>query len=109
MTKSLPDTKELKAALQRFIDGHFGNRGHDGRSNSPRISIPAREDYDDDLVLAAALDRLALGERAISLLVNHEWPGDAICPECNASEYTAKGHKPGCEWDAIVKEAKARP
>jgi hypothetical protein len=41
---------EAHAALQRFVDGHFGNKTH-GRVVGPRFSIPARMDYDDDLVL----------------------------------------------------------
>ena len=56
--KPLP---ELRHALQRFVDQHFRNPDKE----RPRISIPADERRDDDLVLSRALDELG---RARTLL-----------------------------------------
>ena len=52
---------EAQQIAKRFIDGHFNNKG-----DHPRISIPARPDYDDDLLLLAYIEQqraLAGGER----------------------------------------------
>ncbi len=46
--------KEAQEILQRFFDGHFNNKGP-----GPRISIPARIDYDDDLRLHAYIRQQA--------------------------------------------------
>jgi len=48
LTKRLISHDEARAALQRFVHSHF----RDGREVA-RFGIPARPDYDDDLVLSA--------------------------------------------------------
>lgn len=52
LTKRLISHDEARAALQRFVHSHF----RDGREVA-RIGIPARPDYDDDLVLAAYIEQ----------------------------------------------------
>ena len=49
---------EAKEAQQRLVNSHFHNPDH------ARISIPARPDYDDDLVLAAYIEQQRLRDEA---------------------------------------------
>lgn len=57
--------------------------------------------------------RLRLGERALALVLRHEWAGtanpdsddDDCCVHCGGDE--TPGHKPGCEWGAICDAARA--
>jgi hypothetical protein len=46
--------EEAREIALRFINGHFGNAG-----DKPRVSIPARPDYDDDIRLLAFIDQYA--------------------------------------------------
>lgn len=46
-TKRAIGHDEARECARRFIDGHFNNPGRE----RPRASIPARPDYDDDLLL----------------------------------------------------------
>lgn len=48
------DVGRARESFQRFVDLAFGNAGP-----RPRLSIPADPDRDDDLIVSAALDRLA--------------------------------------------------
>lgn len=48
------DVKKARESFQRFVDLAFGNAGP-----RPRLSIPADPERDDDLIVSAALDRLA--------------------------------------------------
>lgn len=52
LTKRPISHDEAREALQRFVHSHF----RDGREVA-RIGIPARPDYDDDLVLAAYIEQ----------------------------------------------------
>lgn len=64
LTKRLISHDEANAAIQRLIDRCFNNPGKE----PPRFGIPARPDYDDDLVLLAYIKqqkvRGMLGEGA---------------------------------------------
>jgi hypothetical protein len=54
LTKRKISHDEAREALRRF-ENHFWKKKADG----PRIGIPARPDYDDDLVLLAYIDQQA--------------------------------------------------
>ena len=51
----LPDVtvEEARAALNRFVGSHFGEKEH------ARFSIPARRDRDDDMILSRFIDQYA--------------------------------------------------
>lgn len=63
-----------------------------------------------DQVARAAV--AVLGKRALALIIEHEFcaeAGRATCPECGGRDYGSRkerGHEDGCEWAAIVAEAK---
>jgi hypothetical protein len=46
--------EEARQIAKRFIDANFKNPGE-----RPRIGIPARPDYDDDLLLCAYIEQQA--------------------------------------------------
>ena len=46
--------EEAREIAKRFIDANFNNPGE-----RPRIGIPARPDYDDDLLLCAYIEQQA--------------------------------------------------
>jgi hypothetical protein len=52
LTKRQIGHDEAQACLSRFIASHF----RDGREHA-RFGIPARPDYDDDLVLSAYIEQ----------------------------------------------------
>lgn len=63
--------------------------------------------------MRVAIDELR--RRALPLVVKHEWASmrtdDGVvvmaCPECRgAPEDSTPGHRPGCEWGAIVAGAR---
>lgn len=50
-TRDIPH-EEARAIAKRFIDGHFKND-----AERPRVGIPARPDYDDDLLLYSYINQ----------------------------------------------------
>ena len=51
---------EADQIAQRFIDYFFGNK-----AETPRVSIPARPDYDDDLRLTAYIEQQRSAARSL--------------------------------------------
>lgn len=64
-----------------------------------------------------------LGQRALALVLKHEWSGrgsceggdsNPACPECEVDEkfyedgrgWVEREHKPGCAWGAVCEEAR---
>lgn len=67
LTKRPISHAEARQALQRFVDGHFKNQ-----EEGPRISIPARPDYDDDLVLSAYIKQQEAADTLLRLALEGE-------------------------------------
>ena len=76
MTTERITHEEARKIAQRFIDRHFGNRDANGREIFPRVSIPARPDYDDDLRLTAYISQQ---ESLDSAHPGTEVPNDTRC------------------------------
>jgi hypothetical protein len=60
LTKRTIPHEEARAAISRLVDGHFDNPGRE----HGRFGIPARPDYDDDLVLMAYVSQREAAEAA---------------------------------------------
>jgi hypothetical protein len=58
LTKRLIGHDEAHEVAQRLINSHFGN------SNPARMSIPAKPDEDDDLVICAYIEQQRAREAA---------------------------------------------
>lgn len=76
---------QAKESLRRLINSHFHPRGSD--VERARVSIPARPDYDDDLILSTYVKQQAALEAAPPSAggENAEWSaalGCWTCPHC---------------------------
>lgn len=74
------DVGRARDALDRFINLAFDKGG-----DRPRFSIPANPDRDDDLILSAALSRLAAleAENARLRAVAEKAKAQKPCPHCH--------------------------
>lgn len=61
LTKRPISHAEARQALERLLNSHFRREGE-----RPRVGIPARPDYDDDLVLLAYIEQQRADDELIS-------------------------------------------